>query len=140
MANPRAVLISDVHYNLQTLPLADAAMRQAIQKANELQVPLIVAGDLHDTKANLRGECINAMLETFNTCEQDIYFLIGNHDLQYIFSYESNGCSGFRPTCYHTLHHVFQPDIKLFQPAYQEGKYLFTLFNALQISNGSCIS
>ena len=80
MAKPIAVLISDVHYNLQTLNLADAAMRQAIHKANELGVPLIVAGDLHDTKANLRGECVNAMLETFKLCEQPPYVLVGNHD------------------------------------------------------------
>jgi DNA repair exonuclease SbcCD nuclease subunit len=75
-----AVLISDIHYNLQTLKLADAAMRQAIQKANELNVPLVVAGDLHDTKANLRGECINQMIETFKLCDKKPYVLVGNHD------------------------------------------------------------
>lgn len=63
---PEAVLISDIHYNIQTLPLADAAVNMAITKANQLGVPLIVCGDLHDTKANLRGECVNAMLETFS--------------------------------------------------------------------------
>lgn len=76
-----AVLISDVHYNVNTLPLADAAMRMAINKANELDVPLIVAGDLHDTKANLRGECVKAMINTFRLCKQRPYVLIGNHDL-----------------------------------------------------------
>ncbi len=80
VTKPKAVLISDIHYNVHTLALADAAMRQAIAKANELQVPLIVAGDLHDTKANLRGECINAMLETFKLCNQKPYILVGNHD------------------------------------------------------------
>lgn len=90
MNKPVAVLISDVHYNINTLKLADAAMRMAINTANELQVPLIVAGDLHDTKANLRGECINAMIETFKT--HDVknsgygeintppFILVGNHD------------------------------------------------------------
>ena len=77
---PTAVLISDVHYNLQTLPLADAAMRQVITKANELQVPLIVAGDVHDTKANLRAECVNAMIETFKELDTIAYVLVGNHD------------------------------------------------------------
>ena len=51
--SPIAVLISDIHYNINTLPVADAALRQAIAKANELDVVLIVTGDLHDTKANL---------------------------------------------------------------------------------------
>lgn len=77
---PCAILISDVHYNINTLTLADAAMRQAIDKANDLQIPLIVAGDLHDTKANLRGECVNAMIQTFKLCKVKPYILRGNHD------------------------------------------------------------
>lgn len=80
MPEPVAVLISDVHYSLPTLELADASMRQAVAKANELQVPLIVAGDLHDTKANLRGECVNAMLETFKLSKTECFIMIGNHD------------------------------------------------------------
>lgn len=80
--NPVAILISDVHYNINTLKLADAAMQMAIDEANKLSVPLIVAGDLHDTKANLRGECVNAMLSTFSKlhADNDCYVLVGNHD------------------------------------------------------------
>lgn len=78
-AKPVAVLIADVHYNINTLAVADAAMRQAIAKANELDVPFIVAGDLHDTKANIRGECIKAMIETFQQCKTSAYVLVGNH-------------------------------------------------------------
>jgi len=80
MNKPIAVLISDVHYSVHTLKLADAAMRQAITKANDLDVPLIVAGDLHDTKANLRGECVNAMIDTFKRIKGQSFLLIGNHD------------------------------------------------------------
>jgi DNA repair exonuclease SbcCD nuclease subunit len=80
MERPIAVLISDIHYDLSTLPLADASTRMAITKANDLNVPLIVAGDLHNTKANLRGECVNAMIETFKLCNNRPYILIGNHD------------------------------------------------------------
>lgn len=92
MIEPVAVLISDIHYSLPTLALADAALGQAIDKANELQVPLIIAGDLHDTKANLRGECIKAMRATlarymvclYNWDGEEYYHLplvlIGNHD------------------------------------------------------------
>ncbi len=94
MPRPTAVLISDVHYNIQTLPIADKAMRLAIAKANELDVPLIVAGDLHDTKANMRAECVNAMLDTLKLAYRPHYdeygsnnwetkralVLVGNHD------------------------------------------------------------
>ncbi len=78
---PVAVLISDIHYSLSTLELADAAMRQAINNANALGVPVIVAGDLHDSKANLRGECVNRMLKTFSECKTKCFILVGNHDL-----------------------------------------------------------
>lgn len=77
---PVAVLISDIHYNIHTLPLADTALRQAVNKANELNIPLIIAGDLHDTKANMRAECVNAMRETFELAKTKIVILIGNHD------------------------------------------------------------
>lgn len=80
MSKAVAVLISDIHYSLPNLALADAALRQAINKANELQIPLIVAGDLHDSKANMRAECVNAMLETFKLCTIKPYVMIGNHD------------------------------------------------------------
>lgn len=80
MVEPIAVLVADVHYNLQTLELADAAMRQAILRANTLNVPLIVAGDLTDNKANMRAEVVNRMLETFTLPRHAPYVLVGNHD------------------------------------------------------------
>jgi hypothetical protein len=56
--------------------------------------------------------------------------LLGNHDVMYLFSYSSHGCSGFRLTYYHTLHHLFESNKDLFQTAYQinmfDKKYLFT--------------
>ena len=83
MSKPLAVLISDIHYSLPTLEVADKALRMAIDKANELEAPLIIAGDLHDTKANMRAECVNTMVETF-THAQDlglaVFVLRGNHD------------------------------------------------------------
>lgn len=80
MSKPIAVLISDVHYSIHTLELADAAMRQAIDKANELNLALIIAGDLHDTKANIRGECIIAMRRTLARAKNLVWVLRGNHD------------------------------------------------------------
>lgn len=81
MSKPVAVLTADVHYNINTLTLADAGMRQAIAKANELEVPFVVAGDLHDSKALLRAECIKAMIETFSLVKTRAIVIIGNHCL-----------------------------------------------------------
>ena len=80
MPKPAAVLISDVHYNLPNLKLADAALRQAILKANELNVQLWICGDLHDTKANIRGECLNALIKTLMLANKKPRILVGNHD------------------------------------------------------------
>lgn len=77
---PQAVLISDIHYNINTLEIADKALRMAVDKANELDVRLIVAGDLHDTKANMRGECVHAIINTLLRAEKRPIILRGNHD------------------------------------------------------------
>lgn len=78
--DPVAVIISDIHYNINTLEVADQALRLAISKANELEVPLIIAGDLHDTKANMRGECVKRLLKTMAMCNEPAWILRGNHD------------------------------------------------------------
>lgn len=78
--HPRAILISDIHFNIQTLDLASNALRQAIDKSNILNIPLIVAGDIHDSKANIRGECIKAMLDTFELATIKPYVIVANHD------------------------------------------------------------
>lgn len=81
---PIAVLIADVHYNTSTLALADFSVCTSLAKADELGVPLVIAGDLHDTKANMRGECVNAILKTLKRANSDLYcvrVLVGNHDL-----------------------------------------------------------
>lgn len=80
MSKPVAVIISDVHYNINTLEVADKAVNMAIDKANDLDVPLIVTGDLHDTKANLRAECVSRMINTLNKCRYNPIILRGNHD------------------------------------------------------------
>lgn len=74
-----AVIAGDIHYNLQNLILADIGTRMAIAKANELNVPFIANGDTHDSKANLRAECVNSMIETFKTAKIKPYVNIGNH-------------------------------------------------------------
>lgn len=84
MSSPIAVLISDIHFSLKTLELARASLMQAIRKANECGVHLYVLGDLHDSKAIIRGECANAMLECVREAHNlgvEISILVGNHDM-----------------------------------------------------------
>ncbi len=77
---PVAVIISDIHFNINTLEVADTALFKAISHANRLVTPLLVSGDLHDTKANMRGECVLALINAFSLCKQAPYILRGNHD------------------------------------------------------------
>lgn len=76
----RMVLISDIHFNMNNLELASKVMRQAIQYAERHRLPLVVAGDLHDTKAMMRGECVNAMIDIFSGAACDVTVIPGNHD------------------------------------------------------------
>ena len=78
-----AVIISDIHFNLNTLELATKALSAAIARAEKYKLPLIIAGDLHDTKAIIRAEVANRLLTLFMDAaarEVDIYVLVGNHD------------------------------------------------------------
>ena len=78
---PIAVLISDIHYNMQNLSLAAWALDEAIRLANKLNVGLIIAGDLHDTKAAHRAECMDSMVAELKKAVQEPTIIVGNHDL-----------------------------------------------------------
>lgn len=72
--------------DLHTIDLVKSSLFQAHKAANKLNVPLIISGDLHNTKANMRAECMNALITEFDYCNYrfpgvKVYLLIGNHDL-----------------------------------------------------------
>ncbi len=79
-SKPVAVVISDIHFNINTLEVASAVLNLAVDKTLELDVPLIICGDLHDTKASLRGECVKAIMDTLRGCRYQPIILRGNHD------------------------------------------------------------
>jgi DNA repair exonuclease SbcCD nuclease subunit len=82
MSKPIAVLISDVHFNVHTLELASLALRKAQFKALLLKVPLVIAGDLLDTKAIIRAEVANRLIELLSVKDApETIILVGNHDL-----------------------------------------------------------
>lgn len=81
MSKPIAVCISDLHFNLQNLELATQALSAALKKAEDIDVPLIIAGDLTDTKAIIRGEVANRLIEIIGYTNTEVHILVGNHDL-----------------------------------------------------------
>lgn len=78
-----AVLISDIHFSVSTLELASASLRQALVKAHSLGVEVIIAGDLLDSKAIIRAECANRLLEILKPRYYipKVTIITGNHDL-----------------------------------------------------------
>ena len=82
MPKPVVVVISDIHFTPTALELASKALMQALDKASELKVPLIVNGDTLDTKAIIRGECSNRLISILQDYPQVfVFFNTGNHDL-----------------------------------------------------------
>lgn len=81
MKNPVAVLISDIHFTVATLELASKSLIMAREHAIKLNVPLIIAGDTLDSKAIMRGECVNRLLYILSEKGPATCILVGNHDL-----------------------------------------------------------
>jgi DNA repair exonuclease SbcCD nuclease subunit len=75
-----AVLISDIHFNLSNLDLASESLTTALKKAEDLSVPLVIAGDLQDNKAIIRAEIANRLINILKNSKVPIYLLVGNHD------------------------------------------------------------
>lgn len=80
-AKPLFVAISDIHFSVPNLELASRALRAAIGEANEQDIPLVIAGDLNDTKAIIRAEVANRLLDDLRHAETKVFLLVGNHDL-----------------------------------------------------------
>jgi hypothetical protein len=81
-SKPIAVLISDIHFTLQTLDTASLALKKAQLKAHDLEVPLVICGDTLDSKAIIRAEIANRLIELLSVKDApDTIVLVGNHDL-----------------------------------------------------------
>lgn len=79
----RLVLLSDPHAALSSVELVRSSMKQAIDEAHRRLVPLFISGDLNDTKALIRGEVANMLIEMLKYAKErcvSVFILIGNHD------------------------------------------------------------
>lgn len=81
MSKPIAVLVSDIHFSVQNLELATISLQDSLALAEQYRVPLIIAGDLNDSKAIIRGEVANRLITILQYAQVEIFILIGNHDL-----------------------------------------------------------
>lgn len=81
MTKPVAVIIGDVHFTVATLELATSSVKRAMWEAIRLNVPLIINGDTLDSKAIVRGECANRLIELLEDYNVKVIINVGNHDL-----------------------------------------------------------
>jgi DNA repair exonuclease SbcCD nuclease subunit len=67
---------------VSTLNIATKSLTSAQYDADSLKIPLIITGDTLDSKAILRGECVNELIKIFKLYPKlETYVLVGNHDL-----------------------------------------------------------
>ncbi len=57
---------------------------------------------------------------------EKVILLWGNHDIQYLMGYDSQGCSGFRPEMNDAFYEIFHTSYDLFRLSYQVGDWLWT--------------
>jgi len=94
---------------------------------------IIFIGDYVDAFKYSDGEILYNLNNIIRFKEENsnkVVLLLGNHDIQYMFSYNKYGCSGYRHEMYPTLHILFNEKKNLFLPYYylksKSGQYLWT--------------
>lgn len=79
---PVCCITGDVHMTPATLELATSALIQTFDKAKKLSVPVVLNGDLLDTKDIVRAKVANRMIELLTEYKDvSTYINVGNHSL-----------------------------------------------------------
>lgn len=77
---PIAVIGSDWHLTPTTLDIATEALKQSYALSQKLRVPFLNLGDTMDTKAIIRAEVANRLIELYSQWDKSLTsVLIGNH-------------------------------------------------------------
>jgi len=116
----KIITIGDIHGRTKGLELA---------KQNLDADLIIFLGDYvdHWTYSNVQiKDNLLSIIQFKKDFPDKVILLWGNHCLQYLFTYSSHGCSGFRAEAYWDLHEIFNKERELFQAAYQHKNYLWT--------------
>lgn len=93
-----------------------------IVKDNPDADKFVFAGDYVDSFDVTNTEIISNLLSIIEFKKQNmdkVILVLGNHDIQYMYSNPEFKCSGYRPEMYFQLNDIFMSNLKLFQYAYQ---------------------
>lgn len=122
---------------LKTITVGDLHGKQDWKVIDPLKYDKIVfVGDYCDsfTHTNLEiSSNLEDIIELKRAYSDKVELLLGNHDIQYMFSYHDFGCSGFRAHAYSGLNFIFNQNKDLFKVAYQIDNIIWTHAG---ISNG----
>lgn len=134
---PLFVAISDIHFNLNTLDVASFALSGALKRAQALNIPLVIAGDLNDSKDIIRAKVANRLITVLEGATVPIYILEGNHDRIHEKASE-HGLNYLRP--YATI--IDTPEVHFgvgFIPYQSDSEGFKDKVNSLNLKSGSLL-
>jgi len=121
--------IADIHGRSNWKDFADISRLLRLDNIKPEYDKYIFLGDYVDSYEETDAVILfnlKLIIEFKHKYPNNVVLLLGNHDLQYMFSINIHGCSGVRLRAYHELHKVFNDNKHLFQPVYQIDKYIFS--------------
>jgi len=125
----KIITIADIHGRSNWKDIADISKLIRLDNINPEYDKYIFLGDYVDSFEETDAVILfnlKLIIEFKQKYPDHVILLLGNHDLQYMFSTEMHGCSGYRPNMYQELHKIFNDNKHLFQPIYQIDNYLFS--------------
>lgn len=126
----KILTIADIHGRSNWKDFADISKLTKLDNITPEYDKYIFLGDYVDSFYETDAVILYNLKEIIrfkNKYPDNVVLLLGNHDLQYMFNYDSvHGCSGYRLSMYQELHELFNNNKDLFQPIYQINNYLFS--------------
>lgn len=90
---------------------------------------VVFIGDYVDSfhvNNHIMKQNLEEIIELKKKHSNKVVLLLGNHDLQYLFSVEKHECSGYRPGMRYVFEKLFRDNLYLFQVSYQYKNYIWT--------------
>lgn len=130
MKNIKVLTIPDIHGKSIWKEFSDLKMLWQFENIATEYDYYVFVGDYTDSWKESNTQIYNNLLEVIELKKkypEKVILLLGNHDLPYMFKYDSTfGCTGHRPEMYWDLHELFNKNRDLFQVSFQIENYIWT--------------
>lgn len=125
----KVIVIGDIHGRNEWKSIADLSILSTTPNLKTDYDKYIFLGDYVDSftiTGNVILENLKEIVQLKKNYPDNIVLLLGNHDLHYLFSYETHRCSGYNSIFALDYKQIFNENIDLFEPIYQIGNYIFS--------------